>query len=144
MSGYLWTAGDAAAATSGDARGGWPGVSGISIDTRSIVPGELFVALAGEKRDGHDFAAQALAAGAGAAMVSRVPEGVAMGAPLLVVGDTLEALGALGAAARARSAARVIAVTGSVGKTSTKEMLHTMLGVQGRVHAAERDRKSVV
>ena len=101
MSGYLWTAGDAAAATSGNARGGWPGdwqgVTGISIDARSIAPGELFVALAGEKRDGHDFAAQALAAGAGVAMVSHVPDGVASGAPLLVVDDTLEALGALGA-----------------------------------------------
>ncbi len=142
MSGYLWTSGDAAAATSGDARGGWPGdwpgVTGVSIDTRSIAPGELFVALAGENRDGHDFVARALAAGAGAAMVDHVPDGVAADAPLLVVDDTLEALGALGAAARARSAARVIAVTGSVGKTSTKEMLRTMLGGQGRVHAAER------
>ncbi len=138
MSGYLWTAGDAAAATSGNARGGWRGVTGISIDTRSMAPGELFVALAGENRDGHDFVAQALDAGAGAAMVSHVPDGVAEGAPLLVVDDTLEALGALGAAARARSAARVIAVTGSVGKTSTKDMLRAMLGCQGRVHAAER------
>ncbi len=138
MSGYLWTAGDAAAATSGNARGGWPGVTGISIDTRSIAPGELFVALAGENRDGHAFVAQALAAGAGAAMVSHVPEGVATGASLLLVQDTLEALGALGAAARARSAVRVIAVTGSVGKTSTKEMLRAMLGCQGRVHAAEK------
>ncbi len=113
MSGYLWTAGDAAAATSGTARGGWSGVTGISIDTRSMAPGELFVALAGENRDGHGFVARALAAGAGAAMVSHVPDGVATGAPLLVVGDTLEALGVLGAAARARSAARVIAVTGA-------------------------------
>ena len=138
MSAYLWTAGDAAAATAGEARGGWRGVTGISIDTRAMGPGELFVALAGENRDGHDFVARALEAGAGAAMVSRVPDGVAGGAPLLVVGDTLAALGALGAAARARSAARVIAVTGSVGKTSTKEMLRVMLGCQGRVHAAEK------
>ena len=138
MSGYLWTVGDAAAATSGDVRGGWQGFTGLSIDTRSIVPGELFVALAGENRDGHDFVAQALEAGAGAAMVSHVPEGLAPDAPLLVVEDTLEALGALGAAARARSAARVIAVTGSVGKTTTKDMLRRMLGCQGRVHAAER------
>ena len=138
MSAYLWTAEDAAAATAGEARGVWHGVTGISIDTRSIAPGELFVALSGDHRDGHDFVAQALAAGAGAAMVAQVPEGIAARAPLLVVGDTLEALGALGAAARARSAARVIAVTGSVGKTSTKEMLRTALGCQGRVHAAEK------
>ena len=58
MSGYLWTAGDAAAATSGNARGGWQGVTGISIDTRGIAPGELFVALAGENRDGHEFVVQ--------------------------------------------------------------------------------------
>jgi UDP-N-acetylmuramoyl-tripeptide--D-alanyl-D-alanine ligase len=138
MSRYLWTVADAVAATAGQACGDWQGVTGISIDTRSIAAGDLFVALVGENRDGHAFVAQALAAGGGAAMVSQVPEGVADDAPLLMVGDTLEALGALGAAARARSAARVIAVTGSVGKTSTKEMLRIMLGCQGRVHAAER------
>ncbi|MCL5777841.1 UDP-N-acetylmuramoylalanyl-D-glutamyl-2,6-diaminopimelate--D-alanyl-D-alanine ligase [Limibaculum sp. FT325] len=138
MSAYLWTAADAAAATGGEARGRWQGVGGVSIDTRSIVPGELFVALTGENRDGHDFVADALTRGAGAALVSRVPDGVAPDAPLLVVGDTLEGLRALGAAARARSRARVIAVTGSVGKTSTKEMLRAMLAAQGRVHAAEK------
>ena len=138
MSRYLWAVGDAAAATGGTATGGWQGITGISIDTRSIAPGDLFVALAGENRDGHAFVAQALSAGATAAMVNHVPAGVAPDAPLLMVDDTLEALGALGVAARARCAARVIAVTGSVGKTSTKEMLRTMLGCQGRVHAAER------
>ena len=70
MSGYLWTAADAAAATSGTACGDWQGVTGLSIDTRGIAPGELFVALAGENRDGHDFVAQALGAGAGAAIRS--------------------------------------------------------------------------
>jgi UDP-N-acetylmuramoyl-tripeptide--D-alanyl-D-alanine ligase len=138
MSGYLWTAGDAVAATAGKSSGDWQGITGISIDTREIAPGDLFVALAGENRDGHAFVADAIEAGAGAAMVSYRPKGVAPDAPLLVVEDTLKGLGALGAAARARSAARVIAVTGSVGKTSTKEMLRTMLGCQGRVHAAER------
>ncbi len=138
MSAPLWTAAAAAAATGGDIRGGWPGVAGISIDTRSLGAGELFVALAGESRDGHDFVAAALAAGAGAAMVSRVPDGLAAGAPLLVVGDTLAALGALGAAARARTRAKVIAVTGSVGKTSTKDLLRQMLSGSGKVHAAEK------
>jgi UDP-N-acetylmuramoyl-tripeptide--D-alanyl-D-alanine ligase len=71
-------------------------------------------------RDGHDFVAQALENGAAAALVSRVPDGVAQDAPLLVVDDVLAALTALGAAARARTDARVIGVTGSVGKTSTK------------------------
>ncbi len=138
MNGPLWTSAEAAAATRGELRGGWQHVTGVSIDTRTIAPGELFVALAGENRDGHAFVAEALANGAGAAMVSRVPEDLPAGAPLLVVPDTLEALSALGAAARARSAARVIAVTGSVGKTSTKEMLRAMLAPQGATHAAEK------
>ena len=131
----LWTASDAAAATGGQAHGDWA-VTGVSIDTRTLQPGDLFVALQAA-RDGHDFVAQALAKGAGAALVSRIPDGVAKDAPLLVVPDVLEGLGALGRAARARTAARVVAITGSVGKTSTKEMLRAMLAGQGRVHVAE-------
>jgi len=131
----LWTATDAAAATQGRATTGWQ-ATGVSIDTRTIQPGDLFVALT-DARDGHDFVAQALAKGAAAAMVSRIPEGVPPDAPLLVVDDVLKALERLGAAGRARSRARVIAVTGSVGKTSTKEMLRAILSGQGRVHAAE-------
>ncbi|MDR9486249.1 MAG: UDP-N-acetylmuramoyl-tripeptide--D-alanyl-D-alanine ligase [Sediminimonas sp.] len=131
----LWTASDAAQATGGQARGAWA-ATGVSIDTRSIQPGDLFVALSAA-RDGHDFVAQALQKGAAAAMVSRRPEGVAEDAPLLIVEDVQRALEDLGRAGRARSAARVIAVTGSVGKTSTKEMLRTVLAGQGRTHAAE-------
>ncbi|WP_101068231.1 UDP-N-acetylmuramoyl-tripeptide--D-alanyl-D-alanine ligase [Roseovarius salinarum] len=131
----LWTATDAAAATGGRATGDWQ-ATGVSIDTRTLAPGELFVALTAA-RDGHDFVADALARGAAAAMVSRVPEGVAPDAPLLMVDDVLAGLTALGAAGRARSAARVVAVTGSVGKTSTKEMLRAALHRQGRTHAAE-------
>lgn len=131
----LWTASAAAAATGGKARGDWA-VDGVSIDTRTIQPGDLFVALK-DIRDGHDFVAQALEKGAGAAMVSRIPDGVAEDAPLLVVDEVLPALERLGAAARARTDARVVAVTGSVGKTSTKEMLRTVLTAQGRTHAAE-------
>jgi UDP-N-acetylmuramoyl-tripeptide--D-alanyl-D-alanine ligase len=88
-------------------------------------------------RDGHDFVAQALEKGAAAALVSRVPDGLSLSAPLLVVPDVLKALEDLGRAARARAKARVVGVTGSVGKTSTKEMLRVVLGGQGRVHAAE-------
>ncbi|MBV7379007.1 UDP-N-acetylmuramoyl-tripeptide--D-alanyl-D-alanine ligase [Maritimibacter dapengensis] len=131
----LWTAAEAAAATGGQARGDWS-VSGVSIDTRTIAGGDLFVALKAA-RDGHDFVAQALGKGAGAAMVSHVPEGVADNAPLLIVDDVLAALERLGAAGRARTQARVVAITGSVGKTSTKEMLATVLDRQGRCHAAE-------
>ncbi|HBZ43622.1 MAG TPA: UDP-N-acetylmuramoyl-tripeptide--D-alanyl-D-alanine ligase [Maritimibacter sp.] len=131
----LWTAAEAAAATGGRAVGDWT-VEGVSIDTRTIAPGDLFVALTAA-RDGHDFVAQALEKGAGAALVSRIPEGVDRSAPLLIVEDVLEALEALGAAGRARTQARVVAVTGSVGKTSTKEMLAVVLDRQGRCHAAE-------
>ena len=131
----LWTASDAAAATGGQVTSDWA-VTGVSIDTRTLKPGDLFVALQAA-RDGHDFVAQALAKGAGAALVSRIPEGVAPDAPLLIVPDVLEGLGALGRAARARTGARVIAITGSVGKTSTKEMLRAMLAGQGHVHVAE-------
>ncbi len=132
----LWTAAEAAAATGGQARGNWQ-VGGVSIDTRTLAPGDLFVALT-DQRDGHDFVADALARGAGAALVSRVPEGVAEDAPLLIVPDVLAGLGNLGRAARARTGARVIAITGSVGKTSTKEMMRAALAGQGKVHAAEK------
>ncbi|TCM77826.1 UDP-N-acetylmuramoyl-tripeptide--D-alanyl-D-alanine ligase [Rhodovulum steppense] len=131
----LWTAADAAAATGGQATCDWR-ATGVSIDTRSLAPGDLFVALT-DQRDGHDFVADALARGAAAAMVSRIPQGLAPDAPLLIVPDVLEALVALGQAGRARARARVVAVTGSVGKTSTKEMLRAVLAGQGRVHAAE-------
>ncbi|MFX0541444.1 UDP-N-acetylmuramoyl-tripeptide--D-alanyl-D-alanine ligase [Roseovarius sp. S4756] len=131
----LWTASEAAAATGGRIQGDWA-VNGVSIDTRTLAPGDLFVALSAA-RDGHEFVAQALKAGAAAAMVSRLPAAVAPDAPLLIVPEVLEALGALGRAGRARTEARVVAVTGSVGKTSTKEMLRDVLSVQGRTHAAE-------
>ena len=90
-----------------------------------------------DQRDGHDFVAQALEKGASAALVSRVPEGLEASAPLLLVDNVLTGLGYLGEYARWRTAAKVIAVTGSVGKTSTKEMLRSALDQQGRVHAAE-------
>ncbi len=130
----LWTSDDAAKATGGRAQGTWA-CNGVSIDTRTIAAGDLFVALR-DVRDGHDFVAAALAKGAGAALVSHVPEGVAADAPLLIVDDVLQALEALGAAARARTDARVVAVTGSVGKTSTKEMLLAIFSDQGRSHAS--------
>ena len=130
----LWTAQEAAIATGGQAIGDWS-VTGVSIDTRTLQTGDLFVALKAV-RDGHDFVSGALAAGAGAALVSRVPDGVDDTAPLLVVADVQTALEDLGRAARARTQAKVIAVTGSVGKTSTKEMLREMLGQIGKTHAS--------
>ncbi|WP_089844235.1 UDP-N-acetylmuramoyl-tripeptide--D-alanyl-D-alanine ligase [Salipiger marinus] len=131
----LWTAAEASAATGGTVAGDWQ-ARGVSIDTRTLEPGDLFVALQAA-RDGHDFVAQALEKGAAAALVSRIPEGVDP-ARLLLVPDVQAGLEALGRAARARSRARVVAVTGSVGKTSTKEMLRSVLGGQGSVHAAEK------
>ena len=130
----LWSAQQAALATGGRAVGGWA-VTGVSIDTRTLQTGDLFVALKAA-RDGHDFVADALAAGAGAALVSRVPDGVDDTAPLLIVPDVQTALEDLGRAARARTEAKVIGVTGSVGKTSTKEMLRHMLGACGKTHAS--------
>lgn len=129
----LWTAQDAAAATGGRAMGDWS-VTGFGIDSRALEPGAMFVALKAA-RDGHDFVRAALEAGAGAALVSRVPEGCEE-APLLLVDDVQAALEALGRAGRARTRAQVIAVTGSVGKTSTKEMLRHCLAAQGTAHAA--------
>jgi len=130
----LWTSSDAAAATGGKTTGDWQ-ATGVSIDTRTLKPGDLFVALKAA-RDGHEFVAQALEKGAAAALVSRVPDGVAE-EDLLIVPDVLQGLEALGAAARARTEAKVIAVTGSVGKTTVKEMLRAALASQGRTHAAE-------
>ena len=101
-------------------------------------PGEIFFAIAGDRFDGHDFVADALRKGAAAAVVSRqrradFGEGVG---PLIVVDDVLDALGALAAYARNRTEARIIAVTGSVGKTSTKEALRGALSASGQVHAS--------
>jgi UDP-N-acetylmuramoyl-tripeptide--D-alanyl-D-alanine ligase len=131
----LWTAEEAAAATGGLAQGVWA-ASGVSIDTRTIQPGDLFVALT-DARDGHDFVAQALDKGASAALVSRIPDGVASNAPLLIVPDVLAALEGLGRAGRKRMTGKVVAITGSVGKTSTKDMARVALTGQGRIHAAE-------
>ncbi len=132
----LWTMAEAIAATGGRCDRDWS-ASGVSIDTRTLRKGDIFVALQ-DVRDGHDFVAQALEKGAVAAMVSCMPEGVAPDAPLLIVDDVLAGLEALATTARARTNAKVIAVTGSVGKTGTKEMLRTALSDQGNVHAAEK------
>lgn len=132
----LWTSADAVAATGGKTPCNWA-VTGLSIDTRELQAGDMFVALK-DVRDGHDFVAAALEKGAAAALVSHVPDGLPDDAPLLVVDDVLAALEGLARAARARTKAKVIGVTGSVGKTGTKEMLRTALEPQGRVHAAVR------
>ncbi len=131
----LWTAAEAAAATGGVAFGGWS-ATGVSIDSRTIEPGDLFAALAGPRVDGHDYIAAALNNGGCAAMVQTRPPGLDEKTPLLLVKDTMAALQALGAAARARTRAAVIAVTGSVGKTGTKDPLRLALTRSGTTHAS--------
>jgi len=133
----LWTAAEAARATGGTGASDWR-AEGVCIDSREAGPGDLFVALAGPRFDGHDFVADALRAGAAAAMVARRPDGLAPDAPLLLVDDTLDGLRALAAAARRRGRAKICAITGSVGKTGTKEALAAALGRQGRTAASAR------
>ena len=112
------------------------GVGGISIDTRTLAAGDLFVALKGDS-DGHDHVAAAFAKGAAAAVVDEAHADALRGTgPLLVVHDTLDALRGLGQAARARTEGAVIAVTGSVGKTGTKEALRLVLSGSGATHAS--------
>jgi UDP-N-acetylmuramoyl-tripeptide--D-alanyl-D-alanine ligase len=129
----LWTSHEACEATGGRMAGTWA-VKGVSIDTRSLKPGDLFVALK-DVRDGHEFVPQAFAAGAEAALVSRDVLGAHPG---LIVGDVLEGLEKLGLAARVRSNAKCVAVTGSVGKTSVKEMLARIFRAAGRAHWSDK------
>ena len=136
MTAILWTAAEAAAATRGRALTAgtvrnWS-ATGVSIDSRTVSTGDLFVALKGPVFDGHDFAGKAFAAGAAAALVHRPVEPAG---PALVVGDTRSGLEDLGRAARARCGGKIIAVTGSVGKTGVKESLRTLLSRQGRTYA---------
>jgi UDP-N-acetylmuramoyl-tripeptide--D-alanyl-D-alanine ligase len=112
-------------------------VTGLSIDSRTLAPGDAYFAIKGDVHDGHDFVAAALKAGAALAVVERIQrDKFAADAPLLVVDDVLAALVELGIASRARLSAPVIAITGSVGKTSTKEALRRVLGAQGETHAS--------
>ena len=131
----LWTAEAVAAATGGRTDGGWV-ASDVSIDTRTLAPGDLFVALTGPNRDGHAFVAAALDRGAAGALVSRVPEGAFDPAGLVLVRDTRAALEGLGRWGRARTGAQVVGITGSVGKTGTKEALRHALARQGPTHAS--------
>ena len=138
MAEALWTGEELLSAMGGSAGGAMPDcLTGISIDSRTLQPGELFFAIKGDRTDGHDYLEDAFAAGAALAVVRDDFSAAAPG-PVLRVADTLEALNALGRAGRARSAARIIAITGSVGKTGTKEMLRLMLGRLGSVHASDK------
>src|SRR5471030_774052 len=134
----LWTSGAMAAAMHAAVNGALPeAITSLSIDTRTIAPGEAYFAIKGDVHDGHDFVSAALKAGAALAVVEAAQrDKFAADAPLLVVDDVLAGLVDLARAARARLDAQVIAVTGSVGKTSTKEALRRLLGAQGPTHAS--------
>jgi UDP-N-acetylmuramoyl-tripeptide--D-alanyl-D-alanine ligase len=138
MTAPLWTSAAMAEAMRALVQGAPPeAISGLSIDSRSIAPGEAYFAIKGDVHDGHDFVTAALKAGAALAVVERAQrDKFAADAPLLVVDDVLAGLVELAHAARARLKAQIIAVTGSVGKTSTKEALRRVLGAQGPTHAS--------
>ncbi|MBM3612752.1 MAG: UDP-N-acetylmuramoylalanyl-D-glutamyl-2,6-diaminopimelate--D-alanyl-D-alanine ligase [Alphaproteobacteria bacterium] len=131
----LWTSREADAATGGRSSAPWR-AGGVSIDSRTIAAGDLFVALRGDTHDGHRFVSDAFEAGAAAAMVSDKPKGIAPDQSVIEVADTYGGLLSLARASRERATARIVAVTGSVGKTGTKEMIARMLEVQGPTAAS--------
>jgi len=136
----LWTYEDFVAASGGKSDGeGSIEITGVSIDTRTLLPGDVFVAIK-DQRDGHDFVSAAFEKGAAAAVVETSYTRADADGALVRVKDPLEALGNIARASRARLSkdAKVIAVTGSAGKTSTKEMLRLALSQVGNTHAAER------
>lgn len=126
----LWTSAAIAAATGGTASAEFS-ADGVTFDSREVESGDLFIALKGEATDGHLYLDQAFARGAAGAIVSKP-----VAHPHVLVRDTMAALEALGIAARARTEATIIGVTGSVGKTGTKEALFAALdrGAPGQVH----------
>jgi UDP-N-acetylmuramoyl-tripeptide--D-alanyl-D-alanine ligase len=138
MSAPLWTSSDMAAAMRAECNGVLPpAISGLSIDSRTIVSGEAYFAIKGDVHDGHDFVEAALKAGAALAVVETAQrQKFPADAPLLVVDDVLAGLVELAQASRARLGAQIVAITGSVGKTSTKEALRRVLAAQGETHAS--------
>jgi UDP-N-acetylmuramoyl-tripeptide--D-alanyl-D-alanine ligase len=131
----LWTSEELERATLGRAAAPFV-ASGISINSRTVRKGDLYIAIKGERHDGHDFVADAFSRGASGALVSHRPAGVAENAPLLLVANAQRGLEDVGCAARARTDAEIVSVTGSVGKTTVKEMLRLALGALGTVHAS--------
>lgn len=143
----IWTAPEAAKATDGRTNGSW-NASGLTFDSRAVTAGDMFIALKGQDfptlegkpSDGHAYVADALDRGAVAAVVERVPDGVDANDPrLLIVKSTHDALIDLGNVARARTGALIVGVTGSVGKTSTREMLALAFSEFGLVHGSKQN-----
>ncbi|HEU4632252.1 MAG TPA: UDP-N-acetylmuramoyl-tripeptide--D-alanyl-D-alanine ligase [Gemmatimonadaceae bacterium] len=131
---FVWTL-DAVRDAVGDGPAGDAILAGVSTDSRTIAPGSLFVALRGDRFDAHEFLEQAVAQGAAALVVTDGARAAALGVPVYVVPDTLVALGALARYRRRAWGGRLVAVAGSNGKTSTKELLRAALAVRLRVHA---------
>jgi len=135
----LWTFDEVLAAMGGIAEGeGRPNIGQVAIDSRGIGAGALFVAIKGDRLDGHQFVKAAIEAGAVASFVEHGANLRETGGVLIRTDDTLQALNMLGEAARARAKAKVIAVTGSVGKTGTKEALRVALGASGPTHVSQK------
>ena len=133
----IWTSAEMEAATGGHATHAFEATA-ISIDTRTLKEGQAFLALKGEKLDGHDYVEAAFKAGASAAIVSKGFKAKEPSWTLLQVDDTMKALEGLGKASRDRTRAAVIGVTGSAGKTGTKEMIAVMLDAIGKTHASKK------
>ncbi len=138
MTAPLWTYAALASAVGGRLVGEAPrAIAGVTFDSREVTGGEVFFAIRGVRMDGHAFAAEALRKGAVLAVVSQPDAEMEAAGPLQVVNDTLAALQALGRAGRERTQAKVIGITGSVGKTTTKDMMAHALAAVGTVHAAK-------
>ena len=133
----LWSQSDLVKATAGGLIGDWrnDGIAGVSIDSRSIKSDELFVAVKA-KRDGHNFINDAIRLGAKGALVDHIPADIPSNTPLLLVPSVQEALENLGKYRREKSQAKLVAITGSVGKTSSTNMLKTILELQGKTHTS--------
>ncbi len=136
MSSPLWTLDEIVAATGARVGSGFRQATGASIDTRTLAPGDLYFAIKGDVHDGHDFVPAALEKGASGAVVSEEKAPAFASDKLIVVPDVLEAMRRLGRAARQRTNARIVAITGSVGKTGTKEAMRLALSRQGATHAS--------
>ncbi len=132
-----WTAHEIAQAVGAKTTGEWF-ATGVSKDSRELNPGDLFIALKGPKVEGTDYVASALEAGAAGAIVDRIPTDYEKDSRLILVKDTFQALNDLAKAARARSKAKIIAITGSFGKTGTKDATSLLLSHFGSVQASER------
>jgi UDP-N-acetylmuramoyl-tripeptide--D-alanyl-D-alanine ligase len=132
----LWTSLEAIKATDGSCASEWF-ATGVSIDTRTLNAGDLFIAIKGDNSDGHNYVVEAIEKGAAAVVVDHIPAGVPAEKALVVV-DTFKAMQDLGRAARARTGAKIIGITGSVGKTGTKEMLGVAYSQFGLTHWSDK------